>query len=144
MIDYHVDPERRVIVTRVAGRVSFGDFAEHLQRIFSDAQFKAEYNALIVALNIAAVPSAAAIELMKPLVRAWSRRRAGSRWAFVLPDPATQSFAEATLANLKLTAVTTACFASETAALGWLELPPPPAASRRLSRPPWRARASEV
>jgi hypothetical protein len=121
MIDYHVDPTHRIIVTRVAGRLSFGDFADHLQRIFRDAQFKAEFNALIVALDVAAVPSAATIDLLQPLVRAWSQRRAGAHWAFVLPDAATFAFAESALRTLKLTAVTPACFLSETAAMAWLE-----------------------
>jgi hypothetical protein len=123
MLEYHVDPARRIIVTRVTGRVSFGDFSEHLTRIFRDAQFNPEFNALIVAMDVAAVPAASSVSLMTPLVRAWSKRRAGARWAFVLPDAETCAFAETALAGLKLTAVTTKCFLAEAAAMAWLETP---------------------
>jgi hypothetical protein len=131
MIDYHVDPSRRIVTTRVTGRVSLADFACHLQRILRDAKFKPEFNALIVATDATAIPSSAAVGVVQPLVRAWSHRRAGARWAFVLPTTEAKSSAESLLLNLKLTSVVTRCFLSEAPALAWLDAaavaPSPPA-----------------
>lgn len=121
MIDYHVDVARRIVTTRVSGRISFSDFANHLQRILRDPKFHPDFNGLIVAATAAAVPSPTSIALIRPLVRVWSSRRAGVRWAFVLPDNDTRQFAESVLLDLRLTSVTTRCFTSESSALAWLE-----------------------
>lgn len=121
MIDYHVDVVRRIVTTRVTGRISFSDFANHLQRILRDPKFHPEFNGLIVATTAAAIPSPTSVALIRPIVRVWSTRRAGVRWAFVLPDNDTKNFTESVLLDLKLTSVTTRCFTSESAALGWLE-----------------------
>lgn len=128
MIDYHVDPLRGLVTTRVTGRVSLSDFAYHLQRILRDPKFKPEFSALIVASDAGAIPSPASVNLVQPLVRAWSHRRAGARWAFVLPTNEARASAESLLIGLKLTSVVTRCFLSEASALAWLD---PSAASPR-------------
>lgn len=121
MIDFHVDPLRGIVTTRVTGRVSLSDFAYHLQRILRDPKFKPEFNALIVATDPGAIPSSAAVSLVQPLVRAWSHRRAGARWAFVLPTNEARTLAESILLDLRLTSVATRCFLSEASALAWLD-----------------------
>lgn len=121
MLDYYVDPNHRLITTRVASRVSLGDLANHLQQILRDPKFCSDFNALIVVLDAAAMPAASSVELMKPLVKAWSSRRAGAKWALVLPDQAARGFAESALAALKLTSVSARCFLSKAAAMAWLE-----------------------
>jgi hypothetical protein len=121
MIDFHVDPLRRIVTTRVMGRVSLTDFACHLQRILRDPKFSAEFNALIIATDATAIPSSTSINVVQPLIKAWSYRRAGARWAFVLPTAETKTFAESMLLELRLTSVATRCFLSESAALAWLE-----------------------
>jgi hypothetical protein len=127
MIDYHVDPLRRIVTTRVTGRVSLADFAYHLQRILRDPKFKPEFNALIVAIDPTAIPSSTSLGFVQPLVRAWSNRRAGARWAFVLPTNEARASAESLLLNLKLTSVVTRCFLSEASALAWLDAASAPA-----------------
>jgi hypothetical protein len=127
MIDYYVDSARRIVVTRVTGRISFGDFANHLQRLYRDPKFAADFSALIVATHSDAIPTEESLALIRPLLRLWSTRRAGAKWAFVLPDNHTRTFAESALLDLRLTAVVTRCFISEAAALGWLEAVPEPA-----------------
>jgi hypothetical protein len=121
MIDYHIDVARRIVTTRVTGRLSLADLAGHLQRIVRDPKFSADFNALIVAMDATAVPTDTSVALLAPLVRAWSLRRTGVKWAFVLPDATSKAQAESGLLRLKLTSVSTRCFRSENAALAWLE-----------------------
>jgi hypothetical protein len=61
------------------------------------------------------------LELIKPLVKAWSTFRSGVKWAIVLPDAATLKFAESALRDLRLSSVTVRCFDSKAAARTWLE-----------------------
>ena len=140
MIDYHVDPLRGIVTTRVTGRVSLSDFAYHLQRILRDPKFKPEFNALIIANDATAIPSPAAVGLVQPLVRAWSHRRAGARWAFVFPTNEAKAAGESLLLGLKLTSVVTRCFVSESSALAWLDAsgtnPGPGAATLAKNSPP--------
>jgi hypothetical protein len=121
MIAYHVDSVRKIVVTRVSGRLTFGELAGHLHRLMRDPKFSPDYNALIVAMDAAAVPPPTSVSAFTPLVRAWSVRRVGVKWAFVLPTKETRAFAESALNEVKLTTLTTRCFLSEAAALGWLE-----------------------
>ena len=124
MIDYHIDLERRLVITHASGRVTLTDLAVHLARLMRDAQFHSDFNALIVASDLMAMPSSTGVTTVAPLVRAWSKRRAGAKWAFVVPNKAARRDAEAALDGLKLTAVATKCFLSEADALGWLEPAP--------------------
>lgn len=126
MIDHYVDPQRRIITTRVTGRASLTDFACHLQRILRDPKFSPDFNALIIATDATAIPSSTSIAIVQPLIKAWSYRRAGARWAFVLPSPDAKTMAESLLLDLKLTSVATRCFLTESSALAWLESAPAP------------------
>lgn len=119
MLDYHIDAARNLVITRAAGRVTVGDVTTHIMRLMRDPAFKPELNAMIVAADVAAVPSAAGVSAITPLVRVWSRRRAGVKWAFVFPDKTSRDFAEAALNEARL-AVISRCFLSESAALNWL------------------------
>lgn len=121
MIDYHIDVHRRVVTTRVTGRLTFADLANHFQRLIRDSKFSSDFNALIIATNEEAVPSAGSVSALAPMVRAWSKRRSGVKWAFVLPSPAARTFAESALNEIRLNSVTTRCFLAESAALAWLE-----------------------
>lgn len=120
MIANHVDPLRRIITTRASGRVTFGDLAGYLADLVRDPHFSADFNALVVAMDPDVVPAPAMVGTWAPLVRAWSKRRAGVKWAFVLPTPETRAAAESILNELKLTSVTSRCFLSESAAQAWL------------------------
>jgi hypothetical protein len=122
MIDYHIDTDRQLITTRGAGRITLADFAGHLQRILRDRKFNQAFNSLIIALDATAVPSPTTIQLLKPLVRAWSFRRSGVKWAIVLPDATSRALVEAALLEINLTNITARCFLSEGAAISWLEL----------------------
>lgn len=133
MIDYHIDTARKIVTTRAAGRVSVADLTAHLVRLMRDPAFQPELNALVIAADVNAVPNLSGVSVIAPLVRAWSKRRSGVKWAFVLPNQATRDFAESALAEVRLTAVLTRCFLSENAALAWLETPkiaPPPGPQR--------------
>ena len=120
MLDYHIDLTRNVVITRAAGRVSVIDVTNHLVRLMRDAAFKPELNALIIAADINAVPNPVGVGALAPLVRAWSKRRAGVKWAFVLPNQTARDMAESALDQVKLTAVSARCFLSEGAAIAWL------------------------
>lgn len=121
MIAYHVDVARRIAITRVSGQLTFSDLANHLHRLLRDPKFSADYDGLIIASDVAAVPSLATCKAFLPLVRAWAKRRVGVRWAFVLPTNETRAFAESTLMQANFTGITSRCFSSEGAALAWLE-----------------------
>jgi hypothetical protein len=121
MLDYHIDSARNVVVTRAAGRISVAEVTNHIIRLMRDPEFKPELNALIVAADVSAVPSPVGVGALTPLVRAWSKRRAGVKWAFVLPNRTTRDFVESAIADARLTAVATHCFVSESAALAWLQ-----------------------
>src|SRR4051812_13366491 len=86
MIDYHIDSARSVVTTRAVGRVSVSEVANHLVRLMRDPEFKPELNALIVVGDVNTVPGPVGLGALAPLVRAWSKRRVGVKWAFVLPD----------------------------------------------------------
>ena len=133
MIDYQLDPLRRIITTRVTGAISFAHLANYIHRLVRDPEFKTDFNGLIVAMDLAAVPAPTTVGTLAPLIRAWSSRRQGVKWAFVLPDAASRAFAEKALLEVALTGVTTKCFVTESAALKWLD----PAPARRRSRPPF-------
>jgi hypothetical protein len=120
MIDYCVDVPRNLVVTRASGRLTVAEITNHLVRLMRDPAFKPELNSLIVAGDIHAVPGPVGVGALTPLIRAWSKRRAGARWAFVLPNRTTRDFVEAALEQAKLAAVTTCCFLSEDSALAWL------------------------
>jgi hypothetical protein len=120
MLDYHIDPARNVVVTRALGRLTVAEVANHIIRLMRDPAFKPELNALIVAGDVNAVPGPVGVGALTPLVRAWSKRRAGVKWAFVLPNRATRDFVESAIEEARLNAVTTHCFVSENAALAWL------------------------
>ncbi len=121
MLDYHVDSVRRLVVTRAIGHVTVTEVANHIIRLMCDPTFKPDLNAMIIAADVNAVPSAMEIAAIGPLVRAWSRRRVGAKWAFVLPNRATRDFVESVLAAARLPSVSTRCFTSEDAALEWLD-----------------------
>lgn len=121
MLDYHIDSPRQLVVTRALGRVSVAEVATHIVRLMRDPSFKPELNALIVAGDVNAVPGPVGVGALTPLVRAWSKRRAGVKWAFVLPNRATRDFVESAIEAARLSDVTTRCFVAETAALAWLE-----------------------
>ena len=140
MIDYHIDVHRRVVTTRVTGRLTFSELASHLQRLIRDPKFSSEFNALIIAMDQNAVPSANAVSALAPMVRAWSKRRVGVKWAFVLPNQAARTFAESALNELRLTTLTTRCFLAESAAQAWLE--PTPAAKSPAVPPEGRGAAA--
>jgi hypothetical protein len=123
MIDYDLDLHRRIATTRVTGRLRFADLANHLHRLVRDRNFQANFDAMIVAMDGAAVPPPSSVNSLGPLLRAWSSRRHGARWAFVLPTPETQAFAIRALAEARLPDVQCRCFLSETDALDWLALP---------------------
>lgn len=120
MIDYHIDVSRHLITTRAAGHVSYAELAAYLHRLYRDPHFAPDLDGLIVAMDPDVVPTPLSIALLKPLIRAWSGRRAGAKWAIVMPDAATKDRAELLLHELKL-AVPTRCFTSEASALAWLE-----------------------
>jgi hypothetical protein len=92
-----------------------------------DPQFQADLNALILVNDVNTVPNKLEAGLIAPLIRAWSKRRSGVRWAFVLPNQATRDFVESLLVEARLTAVITRCFLAESAALAWLEAGAPAA-----------------
>jgi hypothetical protein len=121
MLSYHIDSSRRIVTTRVSGRLTLSGLTEFLQKVFRDPKFDASYDALIVAMDADAVPPASAAAMMAPLVRSWSNRRSGARWAFVLPSEESRNAAELALNEVRLTAVVTRCFLSEAAAGAWLE-----------------------
>jgi hypothetical protein len=121
MLDYHIDPARNLIVTRAMGKITAGELSTYFVRLMRDPVFQPELNALIIAVDVSAVPTANEVMLLAPLIRAWSKRRAGVKWAFVLPNQASRDFAESMLAQARLTAVTSRCFLSEPAAAAWLE-----------------------
>lgn len=125
MLDYHIDATRNLVTTRALGRVTLGDVTAHITRLMRDPAFKPELNAMIVAVDLAAVPGPIGVGVITPIVRAWSKRRAGVKWAFVLPNQAARDFAESAINDARLTAVLTRCFLSEAAALNWLEPSPP-------------------
>jgi hypothetical protein len=120
MIAHHIDADRRVITTRASGKVTVGDVAGYLQRLVRDPKFNSEYNSLIVAMDEQTVPSGATLTALGPVVRVWSGRRAGVKWAFVLPNNATKALVESAIVEARLTSVITKCFLSENAAMGWL------------------------
>jgi hypothetical protein len=124
MIDYHIDQARNLAITRATGRITVAEVTAHLVRMMRDPAFHPDLNALIVAGNVETVPGPIGIGALTPLVRAWSKRRAGVKWAFVLPDKATRDIVESALQEARLTALTTHCFISESAALVWLEPAP--------------------
>lgn len=124
MLDYHIDLSRNMVVTRASGRLTIGDLTNHLVRLMRDPAFKPELNALVIANDVSAVPNSLGVGALTPLVRAWSKRRAGVKWAFVLPNRATLDFAESALGGLRLTALTWRCFLSEAHAASWLERVP--------------------
>lgn len=132
MLAYHIDPARHIVTTRAAGRVTVADLTTHITRLMRDPAFSSDLNAMIIAADRAAVPGPVGVGAITPLVRAWSKRRAGVKWAFVLPDKASRDFAESALNEARLTAVTARCFLSEAAALAWLA---PAAASVPNSTP---------
>ncbi len=108
-------------VTRVTGRFTFAELANHLHRLVRDREFQADFDSMIVAMDAAAVPRPSAIGTLAPLVRTWSSRRRGSRWALVLPTPEARGFAERALKEIQLNEITARCFCDETEALDWLE-----------------------
>lgn len=120
MLAYHIDPSRRLAITRVSGALSAVRLADFLPKLFRDPKFDPTFDAMVVAMDVEAVPSRAAAAMLAPLVRSWSTRRSGARWAFVLPDEAARQAAEMAIAEVRLTAVTTHCFISEAAAAAWL------------------------
>lgn len=120
MLDYHIDTARQLVITRAVGRVTTADVTAHFVRLMRDAAFKPEMNALIIAADAEAVPSPVAVGALAPLIRAWSKRREGVKWAFVLPSRETRDFAESALEQVRLSAVSARCFLSESAALAWL------------------------
>jgi hypothetical protein len=124
MIAHYVDPIRRIVTTRVSGRLTFGELAGHFQHLMRDPKFSPDFNALIVAMDAGAVPPPVTVSALAPLVRAWSYRRAGVRWAFVLPTPQTRALTESALHEVNLTTVATKCFLAESAAIAWLERAP--------------------
>jgi hypothetical protein len=121
MIDFSVDVIHRLVTTQVAGKVTFGEFTDYLQRILRAPGFNTQFDALIIAADAAAVPGRASLELIKPLVKAWSTFRSGVKWAIVLPDAGTLKFAESAVRDLRLSSVMVRCFDSEAAARTWLE-----------------------
>jgi hypothetical protein len=121
MIAHHIDPARGIIATRAAGKVTLLDLAAYLARLMADAKFSADYDALIVALDVEATAPATSVGTFGPIFRAWSKRRAGVRWAFVLPNVETKTLVESALLKAKLGNVETKCFLSEGAAFAWLE-----------------------
>ena len=121
MLSCHIDPVRRIVITRVSGRLTAGALAEYLQRMFRDPKFDPSFDSLIIAMDVEAVPSPAVSSMLAPLVQSWSLKRSGSRWAFVLPGEAARDAAELALNQVRLSAVGTRCFLSEGAALAWLE-----------------------
>jgi hypothetical protein len=129
MIEYHIDTPRNVAITRAMGRVNVAEVTAHLVRLMRDPAFKPELNALIVVGKISTVPGPVGVGALTPLVRAWSKRRAGVKWAFVLPNRETRNFVESAIEQARLTAVTTRCFLSEEAALTWLAPVPTPEVS---------------
>lgn len=123
MITHHIDPVRRIVTTRVAGPLTVAALSDYLPRLFRDPKFDPTYDSLVIAMGPDAVPSTTVAALLAPLVKTWSARRSGCRWAFVLPDRAAREAAELRLNQVRVTAVVTRCFLSESAALAWLESP---------------------
>ncbi len=121
MFAYYIDPVRRLAITRASGRLTAVSLADYLPKLFRDPKFDPSFDALIVAMDVDAVPSPATAAMLAPLVRSWSARRSGVRWAFVLPNEETRHAAELALNQVRLTTVTTRCFLSEASALAWLE-----------------------
>lgn len=136
MIEYQLDPTRRIITTRVTGAVSFGELANYIHQLVRDPDFKADFHGLIVAVDLAAVPAPSTVGTLAPLVRAWSSRRKGVKWAFVLPTAESKAFAERALQEVAPTGVTTKCFLTEAAGRTWLE----GSTDRKRSRPPFAGR----
>lgn len=132
MLDYHIDTARNLVITRALGRVTVADVMAHLVRLMRDPAFRAELNALIIVADVSAVPGPVGVSALTPLVRAWSKRRAGVKWAFVLPNQTTRDYTESALNEARLTALSARCFLSESAALSWLE---PVAASFTAAKP---------
>lgn len=121
MFAYYIDPARRLAVTRVSGRLTAVSLADYLPKLFRDPKFDPAYDALIVAMDTEAIPSPAVAAVLAPIVRSWSARRSGVRWAFVLPSEDARRAAELALNQVRLTNVAARCFVAEGAALAWLE-----------------------
>ncbi len=121
MLDYHIDTARKIVTTRANGRVSIPDVTAHFVRLMRDPNFKAELNALIVVGDVSSIPGPVGVGALTPLIRAWSKRRAGVKWAFVLPNKSSRDFVEGAIDQARLTALTARCFLSEASALAWLE-----------------------
>jgi hypothetical protein len=130
MIDYHLDLARSIVVTRAAGKITAGELSAYLVRLMRDPQFQADLNALILVNDVNTVPNKLEAGLIAPLIRAWSKRRAGVRWAFVLPNQPTRDVVESLLVDAHLTAVIARCFLAESAALAWLEATIPAAPTK--------------
>jgi len=121
MLDYHIDTARNIVITRASGRVSVPDVTAYFVRLMRAPDFKPELNALIVVGDVSSIPGPVGVGALTPLIRAWSKRRAGVKWAFVLPNKTSRDFIEAAIDQARLTAVSARAFLSEASALAWLE-----------------------
>lgn len=121
MIAYHVDVNRRLATTRVSGKLTFSELANHLHHLIRDPKFSTDFDGLIIVGDEDSMPNPTTVKALGPLVRAWSKRRAGVRWAFVLPTANARTFAESALNEAKIMNVSARCFLSEGSALAWLD-----------------------
>ncbi len=115
MIEYTIDCERALVCARITEQISPTDLMEYIQRLWRDDAFQPTYNAIITIDVDDAEPV-----LRPPMLTDWrqileeyARRRAGAKWAFVVPQALRrriigEAFAQMDMGTLQVMVFTTA------------------------------------
>lgn len=108
------------MVCRATGRLDFLQVAQTIERMVGDRTAREARRAILV-LDEDAFASLGTLAPLIPLVRHWSERVPGQRWAVVAPNHLCQALAKLTLPTLSPSVAAAQSFVSEPEAMEWLQ-----------------------
>jgi hypothetical protein len=120
MINYTIDPQARLVRAHMSGVTTLVALATHISHLAKDPKFDPSYNLIFEVAQDATFSLLPVEEEFRQLLKHWTSRRKGVKWAFWSPFGVTHTHIQFALGLLDQKDVRMRLFEDEPSALKWL------------------------
>lgn len=120
MIEYTIDECQKLVRARMSGTTTLVDVVIHIANLAKDPKFNPAYNLIFEVAQDASFVVLANEKEFRTLLKSWTQRRKGVKWAFWVPYGVTHAHMQFALGLLDQRDVEMRLFDSEHKALTWL------------------------
>jgi len=120
MIEYTIDQDQKLVKARMSGTTTLVDLATHISSLAKNPKFDPAFNLIFEVSQDATFSILATETEFRTLLKEWTERRKGAKWAFWVPFGVTHTHMQFALGLLDQRNVRMRVFEDEKSALDWL------------------------